>query len=422
MKYTKKRLLHLSKVASGTLVIQSLIQALGMLVGFVIVRLLPQEEYAYYTIANTMLGMMNTLSNCGISTGMYALGAKVWEDKQALGKVLSTSIRFRNKFAIVALVICIPITCYLLYQQNASYPVIAGIIVALVPNFKSQLTDNLYQIVPKLHQELGKLQKNQMIVAVLRLFFNGLSLFLFPFTWIALLANGIPRIIGNIRLREIAKEKAEITTDEDIETKKELKKILTRTLPSSLYFAFSGQISLFILSFVGKTTSIAEWGALGRYAVIFTVLSTFFAMVALPRYARKKPFRKELIATAHQIILLIFLSGGLIIGGMYIFSDFLLYLLGPEYAGLDKELLIVSINGFLAIANGTFLALSIRRGWIIHPVIDILVNFLPLVAFVWIFPLNSLLNVLYFNMALNLSYLVARYIIFWYKLLKNTEA
>ena len=422
MKYTKKRLLHLSKVASGTLVIQSLIQALGMLVGFVIVRLLPQEEYAYYTIANTMLGMMNTLSNCGISTGMYALGAKVWEDKQALGKVLSTSIRFRNKFAIVALVICIPITCYLLYQQNASYPVIAGIIVALVPNFKSQLTDNLYQIVPKLHQELGKLQKNQMIVAVLRLIFNGLSLFLFPFTWIALLANGIPRIIGNIRLREIAKEKAEITTDEDIETKKELKKILTRTLPSSLYFAFSGQISLFILSFVGKTTSIAEWGALGRYAVIFTVLSTFFAMVALPRYARKKPFRKELIATAHQIILLIFLSGGLIIGGMYIFSDFLLYLLGPEYAGLDKELLIVSINGFLAIANGTFLALSIRRGWIIHPVIDILVNFLPLVAFVWIFPLNSLLNVLYFNMALNLSYLVARYIIFWYKLLKNTEA
>lgn len=393
-----------------------------MLVGFLIVRALPQQEYAYYTIANTMLGMMNTLSNCGISTGMYALGAKVWQDKKALGIVLSTSIRFRNKFAILALIICIPVTVYMLYKQNASYAVTAGIILALIPNFKAQLTDNLYEIIPKLHQELTKLQKNQMFVAALRLFFNGAALFLLPFTWVALLANGIPRIVGNIRLREIAKEKAELTAVEDQKTKKELKEILARTLPSSLYFAFSGQISLFILSFVGKTTSVAEWGALGRYAVIFTVLSTFFAMVALPRYARKKPVRKELITTAHQIIGLIFLSGGLVIGGMYIFSDFLLYLLGAEYAGLNKELLIVSVNGFLAIANGTFLALSIRRGWIIHPVVDILMNFLPLVLFVWIFPLDSLLNVLYFNMALNITYLIARYIIFWYKLIKNTPA
>ncbi len=65
------------KLISVTGSAQVLIQALGFISGIIIIRLLPTEEYAFYTLANTMLGTMNILSDAGVSTGVMAQGGKV---------------------------------------------------------------------------------------------------------------------------------------------------------------------------------------------------------------------------------------------------------------------------------------------------------------------------------------------------------
>ncbi len=77
------------KLISITGSAQIIVQAVGFASGILIIRLLPVQEYAFYTLANTMLGAMTVLSDGGISTGVMAQGGKVWEDKLKLGKVLA---------------------------------------------------------------------------------------------------------------------------------------------------------------------------------------------------------------------------------------------------------------------------------------------------------------------------------------------
>ena len=61
-------ILNWSKLISITASAQLIVQAVGFLSGILIIRLLPVQEYAYYTLANTMLGTMTILADGGISS------------------------------------------------------------------------------------------------------------------------------------------------------------------------------------------------------------------------------------------------------------------------------------------------------------------------------------------------------------------
>lgn len=77
---------------------QVLVQLTGLISGILIIRLLPTNEYAFYTLANTMLGTLAVLAGGGISTGGMSEGGKVWRDKARLGGVLATGLKLRRKF------------------------------------------------------------------------------------------------------------------------------------------------------------------------------------------------------------------------------------------------------------------------------------------------------------------------------------
>ena len=70
------------KLAGITSLAQLFIQAIGLVSGILVIRILPTDEYALYTLANTMLGTMIILANSGISVGVTAQGGKVWQDKK----------------------------------------------------------------------------------------------------------------------------------------------------------------------------------------------------------------------------------------------------------------------------------------------------------------------------------------------------
>src|SRR5690606_9246771 len=92
---------NLGKLATIAGSTQLMIQLLSLISGIFVIRLLPTEEYALYTLANTMLGTMMILADSGIAAGVTAQGGKVWKNKQKLGSVLSTGFHLRKKFALV---------------------------------------------------------------------------------------------------------------------------------------------------------------------------------------------------------------------------------------------------------------------------------------------------------------------------------
>jgi O-antigen/teichoic acid export membrane protein len=380
---------------------QVLIQLFGLVSGIIIVRLLPTKEYALYTLANTMLGTMTILADGGISTGLMAQGGKVWQDKYKLGVVLSTGLDLRRKFAVSSLLVSIPILTYLLLHHDASKITTILIVAALIPAFFSALSDSLLEMVPKLHQDIKPLQKNQVMVSTFRLILSSVSLFVFPWTFVALLANGIPRIYGNFRLRKITFKFAEKNAPTDSEVRSEILTIVKKIMPGAVYYSLSGQLTIWLISIFGTTQSLASIGALGRLSLLLTVFTSVFSMLIVPRFARLKGSDTLIFTRFFQILGIVGLCCLFVLAAVYLFSNQILWVLGSKYQGLSQELFLNMISACIAMLSGMVFSLGSCRGKVLNPAITISLNLSAIIIGVLIFDLSSLKGVIIFNIFVN---------------------
>lgn len=390
--------LYWGKLISVTGSAQMVVQAVGFISGILVIRMLPVEEYAIYTLANTMLGTMTVLSDGGISTGVMAQGGKVWQDREKLGAVLATGLDLRRKFAIGSLIISIPILAYLLHTHGASWLTITLITVSLIPAFFAALSDTLLQIPAKLHQAILPLQRNQVEVGIGRLVLTGISIFAFPWAFVAVLASGIPRMYGNIKLRKIANVFVDKEQKPDEEVRGEILKIVKKILPISIYYAVSGQLTIWLISVFGNTSSIAQLGALGRLTAMFSIFSIVFGILIVPRYAKLAD--NLLLKRFGQIFIGLFLLASFSTILCYIFSNQLLWLLGDNYTGLDEELTLYIISSWLGIISGVIFSLYTVRGWAMKPLIVISLNISIIIGLILMIDMSELRGVLFFNIFL----------------------
>lgn len=390
------------KLISITGSAQIIVQAVGFASGILIIRLLPIQEYAFYTLANTMLGTMMVLADGGITIGVMAKGGKEWQDKKKMGVVLATGLDLRRKFAIVSLIVSVPILFYLLVHNGASWLTSVLIALALIPAFYAALSDSLLEIVPKLHQAILPLQKNQVGVGLARLLLTALTIFVFPWAFIAILAAGLPRIFGNVYLRKISYNYADKNQNPSKEIRKEILAIVKRIMPTSIYYCVSGQITIWLISFFGNTTSIAQLGALGRLSAILSVFGAIVATLVIPRFAKLALDKNLLLKRFAQIMGVLTFSFISIIFVVYLFPAPILWLLGDAYKGLPFELFLSVLSSCIALLAGICFQLYSSRGWAMPPAILIIVNILAIIIFARLLDLSSLKGALFFNIALEL--------------------
>lgn len=389
--------LHWGKLVTITGSSQLIVQAAGALTGILIIRLLPIEEYALYTIANTMLGTMTVLSDSGIANGVMAEGGKVWKNKSRLGQVLQTGLDLRRKFGVVSLMVAIPILVYLLRDHGASWLAVVLITMGLIPAFYANLSDAMLAVAPRLHQDIKPLQANFLQVSLGRLLLNGIFVFIFPFTFIALFANSLPRIYGNFRLRKISSKFLDINEKPDKEIRKEIIVSVRRTMPIVIYYVISGQLAIWLISFFGSTTSISKLGAMGRLAMVFSIVISLFSTLVVPRFSRMKESRgklRKIFLTVQGLTLVI---SSFLILTVYLFSNQILWVLGKDYYGLNYELLLVAIAQGISLMVGICSQLTISRGWYLKPLYLIGLNFTSTLISIAFLNLKTLQGVLYFN-------------------------
>ena len=408
---------HWIKLITITGSSQTIIQALTLLSGILVVRLLSIQEYALYTVTNSIMAAMIMLSDGGISSGVLAEGGKVWQDKYRLGRVVATGLKLRKNFAIYSLLVCIPILSYLLFQHGATYITIILIAISLIPAFLAALSDLLLEAAPKLYQDISPLQKNQILVGTGRLIATA-TLFVFPFTFIAILANGIPRILGNIKLRQLSDKYTIPQKESDPEIRKTILKIVSKVLPGTIYYTISGQITVFIISFFGNTTSLGQVGALGRLTMVLAVFSSMFNILIVPRFSRLKNEFQLLITTYFKIIVLniIFLLGVVLL--VFAFSSNLLYILGKQYQNLQLELTLSIAGGCASVLVGYNYSLSASKGWILSPLLSIPIGIVSIIVGISIFNFSTLRGVLYYSLFLEMILIVVSTIFCVYKIIE----
>ncbi|CAM3821893.1 lipopolysaccharide biosynthesis protein [Mucilaginibacter galii] len=377
---------------------QIIVQGIGLVSGILIIRLLSTQEYALYTLVNTVLGTMTILADGGIGTSVLAQGGKVWKDPVKLGTVLVTGFHLRKRFAVISLLITTPALLYLLIHNKATWFEAGLTVAALIPAFTAQLSDSLLELAPKLQQDIKPLQINQISVGVLRLILITVLIFFFPFAYIAIIATGIPRAWGNYRLRKISKGYANWDQKPDNAVKEEIYKVVKRLMPTGIYYCISSQVSIWLISLFGSTTAIAQIGALGRLSILLTILTNLINQLIIPRFARlpntnPRMLTKRYLQTQGILVIIILLT----VGAVWLWPHQILWIIGKKYANLEKELVLTMLSSCVTFMAGVSFTLYTSRGWAIAPYVSIPINIFAISIAAWLLDVGTVQGVLLLN-------------------------
>ncbi len=392
---------------------QIIIQLVGIVSGIIVVRSLSTDEYALYTIANTMLGTMVILADGGITTGVMSLSAKSWQDREKLGSILASGLYLRKIFAIITLTFAVPVLYYFLNHHGASTIIAFLIICSLIVSFYANLSGNLLEILPKLNQNIVALQITQLTNNFLRLFLLSVLLLFLPLSVIAIFAGGIPQIITNKKLNVIANTYANISSKPNPIIIREILRIVKLRLPDAIYYCLSGQITIWLISIFGSTTSIADLGALSRISMLFNLFSILFATLVIPRYARIADDFQILRVRSLQILILLLFLTFLIFIITNAFTNQILLVLGQKYMHLGGSVPLMIFGGSLNLISGVLFGLCTSRGWIFNPILSIIINLIASCTGIFFFKIQILEGVLLFNIYI-CSIQVLSYLFFLY--------
>ena len=143
--------------------VQVLVQGVGFLSGILIVRTLSIQQYALYTLANTLIVTMSMLGDAGISNGLLSEGGKVWRDRHRLGRGIATGLELRRRFALWLLGVSAPVLLYLLLSHGASWLEALCLLALVCASFWLSLLGGIYSVGLGLHQRLADTQRVALI-------------------------------------------------------------------------------------------------------------------------------------------------------------------------------------------------------------------------------------------------------------------
>lgn len=370
------------------------------------------EQYALYILANTMLGTMTVLSDGGISSGVMAEGGKVWENGHKLGAVIKTGLYLRKRFAIISLIIAVPILLFLLRHHGAGWLTATLILLSLIPAFFAALSGKILEIIPQLHQDITSLQRIQFLSNAGRLALLGLTIFAFPFAFVAICAASSSQIWANIQLRKRAKKFIDPLQVKSQEVQARIIKLVKRTMPGAIYYAVAGQLTIWLISIFGNTESIAQIGALGRLAAVLAVIQSVLGILVVPYFAKLQQNRKKLIQLFLWLQLGFVIFTAILALLVWMFPGIILGILGPQYDSLSFELLLMMIASCVALQGGTIYHISASRGIVPAPFWMIAYMLLLQAGLIFVFDFSIVSEVILYSMVVNLGTLLYQAIYF----------
>jgi len=345
-------------------VVQAVVQLLAFTSGILLVRWLPQREYAYFTIANAMQATLNVLADIGISVGVISIGGRVWQDRHRFGQLINTGLIVRRRLAVFAFLIVAPLLYGMLVRNGAS-PLYTLLLIAIVLiGFSVQLSIDVFVVVPRLRSDIARIQTIDFVCAITRLALIVGLIYVFTRAGLAVAIASATFFLQYVLLRTYAAKVIDLKAGENPEDRREIVRLTKKLAANAVFYCLQGQITVFLISFFGqRATDVAEVGALGRLAMITAVLMSTLTNIFVPAFARCQD-------KAKLRVLYLLIAGGvalfsvIVLGAAAFFPDQFLLILGNRYTHLHRELVLM-VGGAVLIAFGSTLwMLNSSRAWI----------------------------------------------------------
>jgi hypothetical protein len=192
--------------------------------------------------------------------------------------------------------------------------------------------------------------------------------------------------------------------------RRQVLRYLSPSLPSALYFSVQGPLTIWLAATFGSTGNIAEVGALARLGLIVGIFSNLTGVIFLPRLARvsdDRLYRRRYLQFGALMLALaaVLLAAAAAMPGLF------LALLGPHYAGLRRELLLVVAGSGLTLLGGYAVAVNLARSWNRWEGLAVVLLIAVQAGLVAQLPLGTTSGVLWFNLFTALTGLLLQLLI-----------
>jgi O-antigen/teichoic acid export membrane protein len=340
-------------------------QVIQLLTGFLLVRWMTVEAYAQYGLALGFQGMLGQLVDLGFSGSIVALvGAQV-ADREVVGRYVRSALSLRNGFLLIVGPLSGIGFLSIAHQHRWSTVTSVLLFFSIVAYLIFQGWVACYSAPLLMHHEMRRLYAPSVLLNAVKLalcwFVHGCSAL---GALVVCVLNALSSSATAVLYRSSANDHMAPSIRADSAARREIFGYVTPLLPGMVFYAFQGQIQVFLISLFGQTRSIAEVVALGRLGQIFAFLSSFVGIVIAPYLARVSIDRLGL-RYLQVTVLIVAVAGGLSATAFF-FSEQVLWVLGPSYAGLSRELRLSVLAASFAFITGALYAFNNARKWVYH--------------------------------------------------------
>lgn len=385
---------------------------LGLVAGILALRILSPSDYAQYALAFAMLGTLIALADAGVSSATMACAARTWPDSERTGAAVATAFETRNLLLGAAACVTLPLLAWQLAKHGAAPGRIAFLLAAVALMAYIGSTAAIWDIPSKLALARRPLQRVHVEAGALRLAGMVVAGIVSASPVSLVLAGIAAQAYSNVRLRRLALPHVRAGVRADAESRAYIRRIVGRSLPVSVYYCLSGQLPIWIMSLLGTTQNVAEFGALSRLGLILAAAGSAISLVIVPRFARLGPERFLLVRRYAQV------QGGVAVlaAGILLFvaafPQLALAILGGAYSSLSREVVALAAATCIGMLVSVAAAMNSSRGISAPGYVGPALSTATIMLSIVVFDVGTVGGVLAMTLLLNVVSLVQLYATF----------
>ena len=329
------RLARLSRILLPFLSLQAAAQLLTVIAGLVVVRVLPVDDFRnHYALATALQGALSILSDVGVSAVLIARAGPIYGERARLSALVASARKVRRRLEGGVLLLMVPLVWLWLRDKALTFDAILATTAILALTLHYQISSSIYGTVPILLLDVGKAQKTQLAGAAVRLPSVSSGQVSVSHSFLpALAASAAGFAVQATMGRHIASKLVDLQAAESIEDLQAIKSLVKSQMLNALYFAFSTQLTMWVIGLKGAKPAIAGVAALGRLNAVVALAQSALAMLVVPRLARYT--NASLFLRRYVEIVVATIAGCLLISAASLAAPGqFLWLLGPSYANL----------------------------------------------------------------------------------------
>ena len=385
------------KLFLSTTFFELILTAIEFALGVFIIRMFSIEQYASYAIVLSLIGVVNKISESGLSNSLFSNGALLWDDKKKFSVVFMSALKIKTRYTSLLLFVLVPYGIWILHKNNFESKEILYLLLSVVPSVLSNLISSLQTVPLRLSGDIKYLQTTNIKFSLVRVLLIGMCLYFFPNIALIIFLNGIILLVKNLIFRKHLNKT--YSCYQEKANKKEinlLKRDFLKILPQAVFGAFNREIIIVIVSIFGTATMIGQVSGLRKASRIFKVLTKVYGKAILPIFAKKRFKNKK--ALGHSFFMIQFsriIIGATIFGLLMLFSEQILWILGGEFSMFSDEFFYALLGVMIGFFSQNDFNLS--RGYIPNFYLLICLKLILFSIILYLIPPISVINILIFG-------------------------